>query len=203
MHITDGKGILCDAEINDENLKACSVRIINTRQDYNKRSFKLNIAIAPTKNINRFEWFLEKCTEIGIDEITPLICEHSERRVVNADRSEKIIVAAMKQSCIAYLPLISPMVDFKNFLTTNNEQLPTNRFIAVCEDYEGKKHLKEVCQKNEDAIVLVGPEGDFSKEEIRLAFENGFKPVSISINRLRTETAGIVACEIVNMLNEI
>jgi 16S rRNA (uracil1498-N3)-methyltransferase len=201
INVTDGKGTLCDAEINDENLKACSVRINNTRQEYNRRSFKLNIAIAPTKIINRFEWFLEKCTEIGIDEITPLLCEHSERRSISYDRSEKIVIAAMKQSSIAYLPVINPVVDIKTILSTNNHQLSTNKFIAVCDEFEGKKHLKEVYQKNTDALVMIGPEGDFSKQEVNFAIENGFKPVSISNHRLRTETAGIVACSIINSIN--
>ena len=183
INVTDGKGNMSDAEINDENIRACSIRIISTKQEYNKRNFKLNIAISPTKNINRYEWFLEKCTEIGIDEISPIACDHSEKIKINNDRSEKIIIAALKQSCIAYLPKINPLIDLKTMLSASSIQHPASSiqyFIAVCGEYEGKKHLKEVYQKNTDAMILIGPEGDFSPNEIKFAIENGFKPVSIS-----------------------
>lgn len=198
VQLIDGKGGFYEAEISDANQKKCRLSIVNSTLEFGKKDFHLHIAIAPTKNIDRFEWFLEKATEIGIDEITPIITSHSERKTVNPERLEKIIVSAMKQSLKAYLPKLNNLTTFKELVFNNNTE---NKYIAYCEEIQ-KKHLKNVEIKAKDALILIGPEGDFSPDEIQFALENGFKAVSLGNARLRTETAGIVACHIVNLANE-
>jgi len=165
--------------------------------NYGKRRFRLHLAVAPTKNTARFEWFLEKATEIGIDEITPLVCEHSERVQIRIDRLQKIILSAAKQSLKTYLPILHEPMKFDDFISLNH---PASRFVAYVEEHQ-PLHLKTVYQ-NGDCVVLIGPEGDFSKKEMELAFQQGFKPVSLGPSRLRTETAAIVACHIINIANE-
>lgn len=198
VQLIDGDGGFYEAEISDAHHKRCKLLITNSIQEFEKKNFKLHIAIAPTKNIDRFEWFLEKCTEIGIDEITPLLSEHSERKVIKSERLEKILVAAMKQSLKAYLPKLNSITNF-NAIISNSEY--KNKYIAHCNDGD-KVHLKNCIQKNEDTLILVGPEGDFSPEEVALAKENGFKEISLGTARLRTETAGVVACHIANLIND-
>jgi 16S rRNA (uracil1498-N3)-methyltransferase len=198
VQLIDGKGGFYEAEISDANQKKCRLSIVNSTLEFGKKDFHLHIAIAPTKNIDRFEWFLEKATEIGIDEITPLLTSHSERKTVNPERLEKILVSAMKQSLKAYLPKLNNMITFKELVIHDNTE---NKFIAYCEEIQ-KKHLKNVEIRAKDALILIGPEGDFSPDEIQFALENGFKAVSLGNARLRTETAGIVACHIVNLANE-
>lgn len=198
VQLIDGQGGFYDAEIADAHPKKCQLQIIHSEKEFGKKDFKLHIAIAPTKNIDRFEWFLEKCTEIGIDEITPLLSEHSERKVIKPERLEKILVAAMKQSLKAYLPKLNPITNFNEFISVSKYK---NKFIAHCNNGD-KLHLKNCIQKNEDTLILIGPEGDFSVEEVELAKENGFKEISLGSARLRTETAGIVACHILNLVNE-
>lgn len=198
VQVVDGKGSFYTAEITDTNPKKSRLRIIEIQKNFGESDFKLHIAIAPTKNIDRFEWFLEKATEIGIDEITPLLCDHSERKTIKPGRLERILVAAMKQSLKAWLPKLNQMVPFHEFIKRNNIPL---KFIAHCN--EGKKpHLKSEVVKGENALILIGPEGDFSPEEVDLARMNGFREISLGNSRLRTETAGIVACHIVNLANE-
>ena len=198
VQLIDGEGGFYEAVISDAHPKKCKLLITNSIQNFDKRNFKLHIAIAPTKNIDRYEWFLEKCTEIGIDEITPLISEHSERKVIKPDRLNKILVSAMKQSLKATLPKLNPIVNFNDFINTSNYQ---NNYIAHC--YDGEKiHLKNTIKKGDDILVLIGPEGDFSLEEIKLAKQNGFLEVSLGTARLRTETAGVVACHIANLNND-
>jgi 16S rRNA (uracil1498-N3)-methyltransferase len=153
--------------------------------------------VAPTKNNDRFEWFLEKATEIGVNEITPIICERSERKIIKPERMEKVIQSAMKQSLQAYLPKLNKAVTFKEFIDQPREGL---LFIAHCDDDE-KMELKRRVAPDKDITILIGPEGDFSRQEIITAYENGFLPVSLGENRLRTETAAIVACTTVNMIN--
>jgi len=165
--------------------------------NYGKRPFRLHLAVAPTKNTARFEWFLEKATEIGIDEITPLVCEHSERVQIRIDRLQKIILSAAKQSLKTYLPILHEPMKIDDFISLNH---PASRFVAYVEEHQ-PLHLKTVYQ-NGDCVVLIGPEGDFSKKEMELAFQQGFKPVSLGPSRLRTETAAIVACHIINIANE-
>ncbi|MCF6333534.1 MAG: 16S rRNA (uracil(1498)-N(3))-methyltransferase [Draconibacterium sp.] len=198
VQLIDGQGGFYEAEIADAQPKKCKLSITNSIKEFEKKSFKLHIAIAPTKNIDRFEWFLEKCTEIGIDEITPLLSEHSERKVIKPERLKKILVAAMKQSLKAYLPKLNSLTNFNEFISRTNYQ---NKYIAHCNNGD-KLHLKNYIQKNEDAVILIGPEGDFSAEEVQLAKKNGFMEISLGSARLRTETAGIVACHIVNLVNE-
>ncbi len=192
--VTNGKGSLFDVEIAEANPKACILKILQEKVEYGKRVYSLHIAIAPTKNINRYEWFLEKATEIGIDKISPVICEHSERKVIKPERLEKVIVAAAKQSVKAYFPALLPISKFELFLQNNREG---NKLIAVCSGEEVVP-IQKALSKKEDTIILIGPEGGFSPEEIAMAKEYGFKTVSLGDNRLRTETAGIVACVLFN-----
>jgi 16S rRNA (uracil1498-N3)-methyltransferase len=198
VQLIDGKGGFYEAEIVDANPKKCRLKINKSIQEFGKKNFKLHIAVAPTKNIDRFEWFLEKATEIGIDEITPLLSDHSERKNIKPERLEKILVSAMKQSVKAYLPILNEMVSFKDFVESCATQ---NRFIAHCYESE-KPHLKNTVKQNQDVVILIGPEGDFSPEEVEFANEKGFTEISLGTARLRTETAAVVACHIVNLANE-
>ncbi len=198
IELIDGKGGLYKASITDANPKKCKLSIFESRTKFGQKDFHLHIAIAPTKNIDRFEWFLEKCTEIGIDEITPLLSEHSERKVIKPERLEKILVSAMKQSVKAYLPQLNELTKLSDLINQSKDQ---HKFIAHCNDGE-KPHLKDVIQQSEDVLILIGPEGDFSPEEVEQAKEKGFKEISLGSARLRTETAGVVACHIVNLANE-
>jgi 16S rRNA (uracil1498-N3)-methyltransferase len=154
----------------------------------------LHIAIAPTKNIDRFEWFLEKATEIGIDEITPIICRHSERKIIKTERGSRILLSAMKQSLKYHLPKLNEAISLANFLKSNFDG---TKYIAHCEDGE-KNELKTV-SKTEKTLILIGPEGDFSPKEIELALQNQFRAVSLGTSRLRTETAGIIAVHTINI----
>ncbi|WP_163323600.1 16S rRNA (uracil(1498)-N(3))-methyltransferase [Draconibacterium mangrovi] len=198
IELVDGKGGFYRARITDANPKKCQLSIIESQTEFGKKDFHLHIAIAPTKNIDRTEWFLEKCTEIGIDEVTPLLTEHSERKVIKPERLEKILVSAMKQSVKAYLPKLNELTKLSDLLTQATE---TKKFIAHCNEGE-KPHLKNVVKPGEEVLILIGPEGDFSPEEVELALENGFEAISLGNARLRTETAGVVACHIVNLAND-
>lgn len=198
VQVIDGKGGFYNTRISDANPKKCRMEVIQAEKEFGKKDFRLHIAIAPTKNIDRFEWFLEKATEIGVDEITPLLTEHSERKAVKSDRLEKILVSAIKQSLKAYLPVLNEITPLKELITKADIK---NKFIAHCSGGE-KNHLKNEIKKGEEALVLIGPEGDFSPEEVALAKDYGFREVSLGKSRLRTETAGIVACHIVNLANE-
>ncbi|MCX6235906.1 MAG: 16S rRNA (uracil(1498)-N(3))-methyltransferase [Bacteroidetes bacterium] len=197
IYLTDGNGNLFSGILSDDNIRGCAIQIVSAQNEYGKKNYHLHIAIAPTKNIDRFEWFLEKATEIGINEITPLICEHSERRTVNTERLNKILVSALKQSLKAYLPELNQPVRFNNFI---KEKRDSQKLIAW---YDEKNLLmKETYNKGKDVVVLIGPEGDFSSGEIRMAREAGFVAVNLGNSRLRTETAGVVACHTINLLNE-
>ena len=196
--LVDGRGGFHEARIQDAHPKRCKVEIVKLITDYCKRPFRVHVAIAPTKNIDRFEWFLEKATEIGVDEITPLLCSNSERKIIKEDRLEKIMVSAMKQSLKAYLPKLNPMTGFNDFIRLNDD---SEKFIAHCEDQQ-KVHLKKLVKPGQNSIVLIGPEGDFSFEEIKRALQNSYQPVSLGESRLRTETAGVAAVHIVNLANE-
>lgn len=196
--LVDGRGGFYEARIQDAHPKRCKVEIVKSTADYGQRRFNIHIAIAPTKNIDRFEWFLEKATEMGVDEITPLLCSNSERKVIKEDRLEKIMVSAMKQSLKAYLPKLNPLTSFNDFIRLNAD---ADKYIAHCEDQQ-KVHLKNLVKSNQNTIVLIGPEGDFSSEEIKRALQNNYQPVSLGDSRLRTETAGVAAVHIVNLANE-
>jgi len=198
VKIIDGAGGFYKAQITDANPKKCRLKIVESQKEFGKKDYHLHIAIAPTKNNDRYEWFLEKATEIGIDEITPLLTSHSERKTINPERFEKILVSAMKQSLKAYLPKLNDITHFRQLVTNIKTE---NRFIAYCDDIQ-KTHLKDLTIQGKNTLILIGPEGDFSPEEIQMAIENGFKVVSLGEARLRTETAGIVACHIVNLVNE-
>jgi 16S rRNA (uracil1498-N3)-methyltransferase len=200
LMLVDGRGGLHTAVITDPNPKKCVVNVIESVHDFEKRDFHLHIAIAPTKNNDRLEWFLEKATEIGIDEITPLLCEHSERKQVNNERLEKVVISAMKQSLKAYLPKLNNLTNFDQFIKSADAQ---NKFIAHCEEGGDKQHLMNKLNPKETVIILIGPEGDFSSTEIEKAKQNGFQEISLGKSRLRTETAGVVACEIVDLKNEL
>jgi 16S rRNA (uracil1498-N3)-methyltransferase len=197
IHLTDGRGILYEAKIVNSRSRQVALEIINRHDNYRKRNYHLHLAVAPTKNIDRFEWFLEKATEIGVDEITPLICEHSERRQLRTDRLEKIITAAVKQSLKAYHPVLHPLMDFNRFISEKREG---HQYIAhLMED--DSVLLQAVYRKGNSATILIGPEGDFSDSEITSALKASYQCVSLGNSRLRTETAGVVACHAVTMLN--
>ncbi|MCP4553467.1 MAG: 16S rRNA (uracil(1498)-N(3))-methyltransferase [Bacteroidetes bacterium] len=197
INLTDGKGGLYKAELIDDHPKRCTVSIVDTQNNYGKRSFKLHLAVAPTKNIGRYEWFLEKATEIGIDEITPIVCEHSERKEIKLVRFEKVIVSAIKQSLKAFIPKLNKVDKFQDFI---KQDFSGQKFIAYCD--EDHNLLKKQYTPRSDVIILIGPEGDFSPEEIKLAIKQGFVPVSLGESRLRTETAAIAACHSINMIND-
>ena len=197
--LTDGKGSFYRAEIDMISGKRCYVRIVETTTPESLWQGHLHLALAPTKNMDRIEWFAEKATEIGIDEITFLDCRYSERKVVKTERVEKILVSAMKQSLKYCKPVVGEMTDFKRFIA---EERPGAKFIAHCYDSE-RVLLKEVLQPGEDVTILVGPEGDFSPEEVELAVKAGYRPVSLGSSRLRTETAGLAACHTFILKNEI
>lgn len=198
IQLMNGKGSVFEAVITIADPKACKIEIINESTNQRGRPYHLTIAIAPTKNSDRYEWFLEKSTEIGIDRIIPLICQHSERKEIKPERLEKILVAAMKQSGQPLLPVLSPPVSFKSLI---NQSFEGDKFIAHCED-TGKRELKHEITPGKNVLILIGPEGDFDPSEINLAVENGFRPVSLGDSRLRTETAGLVACHTVCLVNQ-
>lgn len=197
IFLVDGKGGFYQCEITIPNAKHCQVKCVDKTEAYGKRDFYIHIAIAPTKNIERLEWFLEKCTEMGIDEITPLLCDHSERKVIKDDRLEKVIISAMKQSLKAYLPRLNPLTPFATFVNQPREGI---KCIAHC-DEDHKKRLDEVYRAEQSITILIGPEGDFSPHEIELAKANQYIPTTLGNSRLRTETAGIVACHSINFIN--
>lgn len=188
--LTDGRGMTYTARITNPHPKHCEFEVIASEQQVRSHSFHLHIAVAPPKNIERFEWMVEKCTEIGVDEITPLLCRFSERKQLRTDRLEKIILSAAKQSLTAYLPKLNELTDFDTLVRNVAEQ---DKFIAHCYK-EDKRVLRDEIKTGRDAIILIGPEGDFSEQEIQHALSAGFVPVSLGDSRLRTETAGVVAC---------
>jgi 16S rRNA (uracil1498-N3)-methyltransferase len=197
LHVTNGLGLLFETEITLASDNKCIVQVLSIKKT-DEPKFRLHLAVAPTKMNDRFEWFLEKATEIGIHEITPIICDRSERKVINLERFEKIILSAMKQSNETYLPKLNEAISFKEFIKQKNEGL---QLIAHCEETD-KKSLKDVLKPNESVTMLIGPEGDFSEKEIALALENNYQPVTLGNTRLRTETAAIVACHSVVFFNE-
>ena len=197
--VTDGNGSLYDAELIDAHPKRAMAILSNQRPGYDIRDFKVSIAIAPTKLNERTEWFLEKATEIGIDEVKLFSSYHSERRVANVERFKKIVVSAMKQSVKSKMPLVEEMVSFDKLVKQNYDG---QKFIAWIDD-DIKDQLCDLYKKGENALVLIGPEGDFSKEEVALAKENGFVPVSLGEARLRTETAAVVACHTIQLINQM
>lgn len=198
IFLVDGIGNLYTGKIIDDNPKACRIEITNKQQQYNKKDHYIHIAVAPTKNNDRLEWFLEKATEIGINEITPIICQRSERKVVNHDRLNKVLIAAMKQSVKAYLPKLNQAINFSQFIS---KDFNGNKFIANCFD-KNRKELNQFDLKGNSNLVLIGPEGDFTTQESMEAKTNKFKTIKLGENRLRTETAALVACHTINLQNQ-
>lgn len=197
LFVTNGLGFLFKTEIVVGTDNKCTVRIIGFEKSEAPK-YHLHLAVAPTKMNDRYEWFLEKATEIGISEITPIICDHSERKFVKTDRFDKILQSAMKQSLQYYLPKLNEPIAFKDYIKQNKEGL---LLIAHCEETD-KKSLKSLVNPNDKVTLLIGPEGDFSSKEIILAIENNFIPITLGKTRLRTETAAIVACHSISFINE-
>ena len=196
--LTDGKGNFYDAVIIQAHHKHCIVDIKKTTPYQKNWNFDLQIAFAPTKNMDRTEWFAEKSTEIGIDIFSPILCDHSERKDIKISRIEKIAVSAMKQSQKALLPQINEIQTFTDFI---KQQFGGQKFIAHCYPHQ-KTLLKNIYKQRESATILIGPEGDFSEREVQIAIEHGFEPISLGESRLRTETAALVACHTLHVLNQ-
>lgn len=210
MMLMDGEGIFYRAIVTEATKKRCLYRIEETLPQERQWQPHLHLAMAPTKNMDRTEWFAEKATEIGFDELTFLRCRWSERTVIKTERVEKILVSAMKQSHKAWKPLLNEMADFKAFLQEIKERENRNgkvmqKFICHCYEEEGlgeKVALKDALKSGEDVLVMVGPEGDFSIDEVKMAEANGFQSVSLGKSRLRTETAALVAVHLMNLINQ-
>lgn len=198
LEVTDGKGKIFKVTITSTAGKRCRVEATDVREVEKGWHGNLTIAIAPTKNMDRMEWLAEKATEIGWDRVVFLNCRFSERKVIKTDRIERIVVSAMKQSLKFHKTMVEEMTDFKAFVNSDHKGA---KFIAHCYE-ESKELLADSILPGEDATVLIGPEGDFSKEEVEMAIKAGFRPVSLGNSRLRTETAGLVACHTFIMKNE-
>jgi 16S rRNA (uracil1498-N3)-methyltransferase len=195
IDITDGQGSFYHAQITEANAAKCEFEILNTKA-VARRPFDISIAVAPTKNIDRIEWFLEKAVEIGVERIYFMDCQNSERHHINHDRLMKIVISAMKQSVQAWVPEISELIPFKEILKKQVQQ----KFICHATN-DQPKMIHTAALKHSHYLVLIGPEGDFSQEEIKNAQANNFEVVSLGPNRLRTETAALTACQILNFIN--
>nr|WP_245402577.1 16S rRNA (uracil(1498)-N(3))-methyltransferase [Pontibacter sp. E15-1] len=199
IYLIDGIGGLYTAIIQDANQKKCQLQVIDKQMEYGKLPYSTHIAVAPTKNIDRMEWFVEKAVEIGVSEITFLLCDHSERRNLKLERLEKIAVSAMKQSQKGYLPLLHDLTPFHRFL---QKALTNHTYIAHLED-DATKSIKDHYTYGQPHCIMIGPEGDFSPEEIAMAYKAGIRPVTLGTSRLRTETAALVACHSLHVLHDI
>jgi 16S rRNA (uracil1498-N3)-methyltransferase len=195
--IVNGKGDWGEAVLTAVRPGHCEFEIRKVIHEFEKRNYHLSMAVAPTKNSDRMEWFLEKATEMGIDSFIPLCCRHSERKVLNTERLRKVAVAAMKQSLKAYLPEIREIVPFSDFI---RQPLKGSGFIAHCHA-RNIPHLANLLQKGEHDTILIGPEGDFSDEEVNMAMHYGYREISLGNARLRTETAALAACHTVALIN--
>ncbi|GAA0723286.1 16S rRNA (uracil(1498)-N(3))-methyltransferase [Aquimarina litoralis] len=197
LQITNGIGLLCKGLITFSSPNKCIIQL-QDKNHHDRKDYRLHLAVAPTKMNDRYEWFLEKATEIGIDEITPVICDHSERKVIKQERFERILQSAMKQSLQYYLPVLNPAISFTEFIKQENDD---QLLIAHCEETD-KKSLQETLKTKGSTTILIGPEGDFSSKEIATAITTGYTPVTLGNTRLRTETAAIVATHSVAFLNQ-
>jgi 16S rRNA (uracil1498-N3)-methyltransferase len=197
LHVTNGNGYLFTTEIILASDSKCTI-LVKKWEFKENTNYRLHIAIAPTKMNERLEWFLEKATEIGIHEITPIICDHSERKMIKTERLQKIIESAMKQSLQFYMPKLNEPISFKQFINQENADL---KYIAHCEETT-KNSLKKALKSNSNYTILIGPEGDFSVKEIQLALDTNYFSVTLGETRLRTETAALVACHSVAFFNE-
>ena len=201
LHITDGRGNLYRCEVASAHQKHCLVRVVEHFEEFEKMPYNLTMAVAPTKNIDRYEWFLEKATEIGVTEFIPLIGEHSERKTIKHEREEKVITSAVKQSLKAYHPVLAELTSFAELM---KREFAGRKFIAHCGDaVKEKRYLASTLRKGEDALVLIGPEGDFSPTEVALAVANGFEEITLGTQRFRTETAAVVAVDMVSIVNNL
>lgn len=198
VQVIDGKGKFCNAIVINAHSKKCELRIENCKTDFQKRSYYFHIAIAPTKQMERFEWFIEKAVELGIDEITPILCHDSVRTNLRMDRLQKVILSAVKQSVKAYLPALNEPITFNDLIKKECDAI---KLIAHC-DEGNKKMMQDMISKNQNTLLLIGPEGDFTPIEISLALQNNFEAVSLGNTRLRTETAGMYACSLMRMMND-
>lgn len=201
IHITDGRGNLYCCEIIDDHYKRCIVHINSTQIEFKKLPYSLTMCVAPTKSNDRFEWFLEKATEIGVDSIIPIETSHCERRVIKLERLMKVITAAVKQSLKAYHPTLHDITPLKKVIST---PFDGGKFIAHCnpaQSKDGKIYFADLIKRDEPIMVLIGPEGDFSPEEVAYALENGFAEISLGTQRLRAETAALAAVMMVSTIN--
>ncbi|WP_205500925.1 16S rRNA (uracil(1498)-N(3))-methyltransferase [Rufibacter psychrotolerans] len=198
--LVDGRGGLYQAEIAEANPKKTKLSILHHQADYGKRDYRIHVAVAPTKNMDRMEWFVEKAVEMGIDEITFLQCARSERKALNLDRIEKIAVSAMKQSMKAYMPLLNQLTRYTDFL---KQAVDGQKFIAHLVEGQERHSLAKSISGQDTYTILIGPEGDFSPEEVEQALEAGYKPVTLGQSRLRTETAALAACHTIHVLLDV
>lgn len=198
--LIDGRGTFYRAAIELAHNKRCKVRIVEQQAQPTHWAGHIEIAIAPTKNLDRMEWMAEKTTEMGVDAIVPLLCRFSERKELKIERIEKIVVSAMKQSLKAVLPRVDEMTPFERYV---QEPFDGQKFIAHCYKDEERRLLSQAYQPGSSARILIGPEGDFSPEEVKLAIDNGYIPISLGASRLRTETAGVAACHTLHTVNEL
>lgn len=197
IQVIDGNGTRAIGKIEAAHAKQCAVSLTEKEVVTQTRNYKIHIAIAPTKNIERIEWFVEKAVEIGVDEISFIKCKNSERTVIKDDRLKKVAEAAVKQSQQAFIPKLNSLLDFKEFIKKDNSDV---KLIAHCEK-ESKQHIKQYISTNKSFTVLIGPEGDFTKDEIALALSSSYLPVALGDSRLRTETAGLFACNALAVIN--
>ena len=200
IEVIDGKGFRYECIITDAHQKRTKIEILDKQHIPLSWSNNITIAVAPTKHLDRMEWLVEKMTEVGVNRIIPLLCRHSERKEIKVERLEKIAIAAMKQSLKTVLPQIDQMTPIKNIISQFNSK---QKFIAYCDQSIPRLLFSKEYKPNEDTIILIGPEGDFSIEEISLALENEYKPISLGDNRLRTETAALAACHTCHIINQL
>ena len=200
LYVVDGVGGFYKCQIKTPRDKKCEVKIIEEKQSYGLRDYYIHLIIAPTKNLDRIEWMVEKCVEIGINEISFIQTRYSERKEIKITRIEKIAVGAMKQSLKAFLPKINEMISWKEFLKKDYSE--NSKMIAHLEE-GNRKLIHQIAEPKSQYVILIGPEGDFSSEEISQSLEKGFVPVTLGDSRLRTETAGLVACHALNIINQL
>jgi 16S rRNA (uracil1498-N3)-methyltransferase len=199
VRLIDGKGNLYEGIISEPDQTRCMIEITGMITDYEKKDYRLHIAISPLKNPERFEWFIEKSVEIGVDEITPLICRNTEKPGIKTERINNIVISAMKQSLKATKPILNESCNFKDFLSLKSDAIC---MIAHCDDSLRRRSVSDVYTKSRNATILIGPEGDFTRKEIDSAVNSEFIPVHLGTSRLRTETAGIAACHSIYFMNQ-
>lgn len=200
IEVIDGKGYRYQCRIINDNPRKMEVEIVNRVEVIPAWNTFITIAVAPTKNLDRMEWLVEKLTEIGVNRFVPILCRHSERKDLKVERLQRIAISAMKQSLKATLPVISPMTPFYEFIKTDESEA---RFIAYCDATIPRLSLAKEYKGGRSVSILIGPEGDFDIDEIKTAIDSGMKPVTLGDNRLRTETAALAACDTIHVLNQL